>query len=361
MKPPQAYFEFLPKEPRPIVIIGAGGIVRDAHLPAYNKAEFPVWGIVNRTESRAISLATQFGISNVFQDLKSAIDNAPKHAIYDLALMPEQYVETLNSLPDNSAVLIQKPLGHNLEQARILLEICRRKNLVAAVNTQLRFAPYVQKLRKLVAQGVLGDIFDFEIRISVNTPWELFPHVFGLERLEITMHSVHYIDLIRSIFGDPDSISAITVCHPTKTEIATTRSTQIFRYKNRTLRAVIDTNHDNSFGTKYQDSFIQIQGTKGSIRIQMGLLLNYPIGEPDSFELFLSDQPDRGWETIAIDGSWFPEAFIGSMGSLHCFLEGSVSDLPTSVEDVIHTMELVESAYLSSEVEGIKLKVDEQN
>ena len=32
----------LPSDPRPIVLIGAGGIVNDAHLPAYQIAKFPV-------------------------------------------------------------------------------------------------------------------------------------------------------------------------------------------------------------------------------------------------------------------------------------------------------------------------------
>ena len=35
----------LPSQPRPIAIIGSGGIVKDAHLPAYQKAEFKVLGV----------------------------------------------------------------------------------------------------------------------------------------------------------------------------------------------------------------------------------------------------------------------------------------------------------------------------
>ena len=35
----------LPSQSRPIAIIGSGGIVKDAHLPAYQKAEFEVLGI----------------------------------------------------------------------------------------------------------------------------------------------------------------------------------------------------------------------------------------------------------------------------------------------------------------------------
>lgn len=60
MKPGElniTYKPALPLKPLPIVIIGAGGIVGDAHLPAYKKAGFEVVGITNRTRARAEKLA----------------------------------------------------------------------------------------------------------------------------------------------------------------------------------------------------------------------------------------------------------------------------------------------------------------
>ena len=46
----------LPKSPRPIICIGAGGIMRDAHLPAYKKAGFRVAGIFDLDTARAAGL-----------------------------------------------------------------------------------------------------------------------------------------------------------------------------------------------------------------------------------------------------------------------------------------------------------------
>ena len=43
----------LPSEPKKIVIIGAGGIVSDAHLPAYKKAGFEVLGIFDPQRDKA--------------------------------------------------------------------------------------------------------------------------------------------------------------------------------------------------------------------------------------------------------------------------------------------------------------------
>ena len=358
-EPAEAYTVVLPDHPRPIVMIGAGGIVKDAHLPAYRKAGFTVWGIVNRTAAKAQALADEFGIPNVFTSLSDAVTAAPADAVYDLALMPEQYPAVLDQLPDGAVVLIQKPFGQNLAEARVLLDICHRKGLVAAVNTQLRFAPYVAVARKLIAEGAIGELYDLEIRIATETPWEIFPHLLGIERLELNMHSVHYMDLVRSFLGDPDGVSATTVRNPAKPEVSNTRSTIIMRYRDRPLRVTISTNHDHGFGGTFEESFIKWEGTKGAIRAQMGLMLDYPRGGPDALDIAYTDKPELGWQPLEFQGSWFPDAFIGSMSALQRYVEGSVPELPTSVDDIMHTMAVVEAGYESQEREGIALATKE--
>ena len=349
--PAEAYRLDLPAHPRPIVMIGAGGIVRDAHLPAYAKAGFPVVAICNRTSARAQVLAERFGIPAVFDDLAEAVAAAPADAVFDIALMPEQYPDTLEALPDGAAVLIQKPFGHTLAEAAVLLEICRRKGLVAAVNTQLRFSPYVAAAREAIAAGLIGELYDVEVRVQVNTPWELFPHVLTLDRLEINMHSVHYLDLLRSFLGDPAGVSAVTARHPHTTH-ANSRSNIILHYPDRDLRVVVSTNHDHHFGEKHEESYIKWEGTGGAIRAQMGLLLDYPVGGPDELEIYRDDAAEEGWQPLAFTGSWFPDAFIGSMGALQRYLEGSVPTLPTSVDDVYRTMALVDAAHAASDAGG---------
>lgn len=350
--PSRAYTPDLPRNPRPIVILGAGGIVKDAHLPAYRKAGFPVAAIYNRTPARAQALADEYDIPLVFKRIADAVASAPEEAVFDIALMPEQYEQTLEALPDGCGVLIQKPLGNYLADTKRIVEICRRKKLCAAVNTQLRFSPYISVARAAIAGGAIGELYDLEIRVEVNTPWELFPHVLTMERLEINMHSVHYIDLIRSFIGDPERVSAVTVEHPLKNH-ANSRSDIIMHYGDRLMRAVISTNHDHHYGRKYEESFVKWEGADGAIRAQMGLLLDYPSGGEDRLEIFRNSEPDMGWQQLEFSGSWFPDAFIGSMGALHRYLEGSVPDLPTSVEDVYQTMAVVEAAYEASLSGGV--------
>jgi predicted dehydrogenase len=73
--------------------------------------------------------------------------------------------------------------------------------------------------------------------------------------------------------------------------------------------------------------------------------LNYPDGEPE--ELWLA--PKGGpWEQIPLTGSWFPDAFIGTMSNLQRFAAGEDEVLHSSVEDAWRTMALVEACYRSN-------------
>lgn len=352
LRPDSVYTLAAPASSRPIVLIGAGGIVRDAHLPAYAKAGYKVASICDLDRGRAQALADRYGIAEVYDDPREAIAQAPDDAVFDLPLMPAAQREVLELIPEGAPVLLQKPLGNTLAEGLGIREVCRRRGLVAAVNTQLRFAPYVAAARALIAAGAIGELYDMEVRVEVNTPWEMFPEVLKLDRLELNMHSVHYLDLVRSFLGDPDGVSCVTVPRP-DTDRKNTRSDIILHYRGRPVRAIVSTNHDHRFGPRHEDSFIKWEGTGGAIRAQMGLLLDYPRGGPDALEIVQDARLDEGWRPVPFEGSWFPDAFIGSMGALQRYLDGSVPTLPTGVDDVIRTIAVLEAGYAAHAAGGL--------
>lgn len=348
------YKPLLPETKQPIIIIGASGIVKDAHLPAYKMAGFEVFGITNRTMSKAHEMAKNHNIPNVFESVADAVKQAPKNAVYDITVLPDQYIEILEQLPNGAAVLIQKPMGNDYKQAKDIVAVCERKNLVAAINFQLRFASFVSAARHMIDQGLIGDLYDMEFKVTVKTPWELFPVIKQHPRLEILFHSVHYIDCIRSFLGNPKRVMARTTKHPLK-DLSSCRSTIILDYGD-TMSVKINTNHDHEFNTKHQESYIKWEGTKGAIKAKMGLLMNYPDGLPDAFEYTIAEEgKDYEWKTLNLEGSWFPEAFIGTMSNLMRFKEGSDKTLCTSVQDVLDTMKVVEACYISDSTGGVSL------
>jgi predicted dehydrogenase len=345
----------MPKKPRPIVSLGAGGIVRDAHLPAYKKAGFEVVGMFDLDRAKSSALAKQYGIKEVFSKLQETVTSVPENVIFDVAVPASAIMDILPHLPKGAAVLIQKPMGSNLKEAKAIRDLCRKKQFAAAVNFQMRYAPYVLAAKSLIERGAIGDVHDVEVRLTVNTPWYMWSFFEGIPRVEILYHSIHYLDLMRSFLGEPKGIYAKTVKHPKTQKLSSTRSTIILDYGD-TTRANIEANHGHDFGLTHQESYVKWEGTKGAIKAKIGLLLNYPKGEPDAFEYCILEQNKKPrWKSIAVKGSWFPDAFIGSMASLMRYVEGSSKVLPTHVDDAYKSMALVEAAHRSSDGGGVAI------
>jgi len=339
----------LPRRPRPIVSVGAGAIVRDAHLPAYKLAGFPLASVHDLDLERANALARDFGIPRVARSLADAVATAPDRAVFDLAVPARAVASVLAELPDGAAVLIQKPMGENIGEARAILDTCRRKRLLAAVNFQLRFAPCVVAARDLVALGAIGELHDVEVRVTCHMPWEIWTFLFGIPRMEIVYHSIHYVDLVRSFFGEPSGVFCKTVKHPKQMELASTRTGILFDYGD-VRRATITTNHGHAFGPRHQESYLKLEGTMGAIKARLGVNLDYPRGLPDALDYCQLGEGDvpGDWRSISLDGSWFPHAFVGTMASLMRRADGETSELPTAVEDAFRTMAVVEACYESS-------------
>ncbi len=352
---------------RPIVIIGAGGIVHDAHLPAYRQAGFPVAGICDLDAAKAAALARQFAIPRVYSTLAEAVRAAPPEAVFDVAVPAPALQAVVAELPAGRAALLQKPLGESLAQAQAIAALCRRRQLRAAVNFQLRYAPNVLAARDLLAGGALGQLHAMEARVNVHMPWGLWTFLARHPRVEVLYHSIHYLDLIRGFLGDPRGVYAKTIRHPATPDMGPTRSAIILDYGDQFLATVTATHH-NVFGPERQESFIRWEATRGMIIAQMGLNLDYPAGRPDTLEYAVvegdpasgSAQAKPVWHSVPLAGNWIPNAFIGTMASVMRWADDANAPAPTAVEDAVKTMAVVEAAYASSAAGGHPLDLAER-
>ncbi len=333
-----------PAAPRPIVIVGAGGIVGDAHLPAYRLAGFPVAGLYDTDGAKAAALASRFDVP-VLGSLAEAL--AVPGAVFDLALPPAAHLDVLPALPAGSAVLLQKPMGRDLAEATRILRLARDRRLTAAVNFQLRFAPMMLALADALGGGWLGRLVDVEAHLTLFTPWHLFPFLKGMPRVEIAVHSIHYLDLIRSLLGNPHGVLARTLGHPAG-ELAQTRTSAILDFSDD-VRCTLSINHDHDFGRRFQDATFRFEGTEGAALVKLGQLLDYPTGEPDALWI---TRRGGDWRQVPLEGAWFPHAFVGTMANLQRVASGEDERLVGGVEDAWHTMALVEACFRANDTPG---------
>ena len=162
-----------PSKSLPIIFIGAGGIIRNAHLPSYNKLDLNIDGVYDLNSETAKNLAKDFNIKNIYKNLDDALNN--EDVVFDIAVPADQLLSIVQKLPLNSYALLQKPMGSNVQEAEEILKTCKERNITAALNFQLRFSPMMLCLKDALNKNLLGKIVDVEFHYSYYLPWHLWP------------------------------------------------------------------------------------------------------------------------------------------------------------------------------------------
>jgi predicted dehydrogenase len=211
------------------------------------------------------------------------------------------------------------------------------------VNQQLRFDEGMAAAGAMIRAGWIGEPTTMSFTVNIATDWTAWPWLVSSERLEIMYHSIHYLDTIRAILGDPVRVFATGSRAPGQVARGETRtiSTLVF---DGDVRAVLHVTHENR--SRDPEALFRIDGSEGAIKGTLGLLYDYPHGRPDTLEVFSRVLPTDGWLPYPVTGRWLPDAFGAPMASvLRSIATGQLPE--TSAHDNVRTVELVHALYES--------------
>jgi predicted dehydrogenase len=325
-----------------IGIVGAGGIVNYAHLPAYRKAGFKVVGITDRNREQAERTAKDHGIAKVYATVDDLL-RQPEVEIVDIAVYPSEQVNIVEQAAAASKhLLCQKPFADEYAKAVRSVELAERAKVKIAVNQQMRWDAGIRCSRLLMDDGWLGTPTYGAIQVHCKTDWSLWPWIYQGKHVEIMFHSIHYIDSLRYLLGDPAYVFTSGSRAPGETTQAETKTLTTWEYTSG-LQVLIDVCH-----TSWQDdayAIFRFEGTEGVIKGTIGLMYNYPTGRPDTLE-FMSKRNPGYWFSARLDSMWIPDAFVGPMASLMRAIE-SDSEPETSGRDNLRTLQVMFAEYRS--------------
>src|SRR2546425_8073108 len=88
------------------------------------------------------------------------------------------------ALQNGKHVFVEKPFTSTTQQAEELIELAERKNLKIMVDHTFLFTGAVRKIRELIDEGVLGDLYYYDstrvnlglFQHDVSVVWDLAPH-----------------------------------------------------------------------------------------------------------------------------------------------------------------------------------------
>ncbi|MEO3751128.1 extracellular solute-binding protein [Streptomyces sp. B6B3] len=344
----------LPERPRPIGIVGAGAIVRAGHLPAYRAAGLPVVAIADLDADAARRVAGAFGIPTVYRSADELIAD-PEVEVVDIAVTANTQAPIVRAaLRAGKPVLAQKPLTEDLSEAVDLVAEAAAAGVPLAVNQQMRWDPVVAGTRALIDAGWFGRLAGGAFDIDVLTDWSLWPNLLRTPRLEYFNHSIHYVDALRHLFGDPVAVTATTARFPGQRARGESRTFTVYEYT-EDLVVVVNSEHNNWSSTPR--AVLRCQGTEGRSEGYLGSLYDYPQGRPDVLE-FVSRNHLPGHRLIReFDERWIPDAFAGPMADLQrACAEGR--EPAVSGRDNLTTLRLVHAAYRAAQ-EGRRVPLAE--
>ncbi|KAA2315072.1 gfo/Idh/MocA family oxidoreductase [Pseudooceanicola sediminis] len=326
--------------------IGAGMIMADCHLAAYDSAGFPVVAIASRTKSHAQAVADRWSIGKVHDTPEDLIADTDVE-IVDIAYPPDlqpALIRQALAAPHVKAILAQKPLALSLEEARALRDEAAAAGKLLSVNQNMRYDQSMQVLKQLLDSGTLGDPVFAQIDMHAIPHWQGFLQ--GYDRLTLANMSVHHLDALRFLFGDPEEVTCVTRTDP-RTEFAHTDGIVVttLRFASGLLALSTEDVWSGPRAEGYQDDqhiTWRVEGTRGAAKGSIG----WPTGAASTLSYNSIDDTGGKWVSPTWDTMWFPDAFVGVMEQLQYALHAGTQPV-LNVADNVRTMALVEAAYLS--------------
>ena len=195
------------KRPVGIAIIGTGawsGAVGPVMLKSQKVKLVTCFDTIPE-KRRAFSEKFGCDQENRFEDVLNRDDVEGVHLTSPNALHAEQ---TLVAAEHGKHVFVEKPIANTMEDARRMIEACRRSQVVLMVGHHLRRLAGFRKVKELIEQGVIGKPIQVEGNFSQNLGFALTPESFrwrgddsGCPAGSLMTLGIHHADVFNYLFG----------------------------------------------------------------------------------------------------------------------------------------------------------------
>jgi predicted dehydrogenase len=142
-------------------VVGLGSISQVAVLPAFaNSKKARLIAVVSGDKAKAAKYAQQFGASQActYDEFSRCLENPQIQAVYIATPQGEHEKYAIAAAKAGKHVLCEKPLAATVQQARRMVDTCRRHSVLFMTAYRKYFEPSSVMLKKMITSGELGRI-----------------------------------------------------------------------------------------------------------------------------------------------------------------------------------------------------------
>ena len=199
-------------------VIGCGAIAQLVHLPAYRDLEkAELVAVADVDAKRAEDTAKKFGAKYWYSDYKQLLAREDIDAVSICTpnfLHCEQAVAAAEA---QKSVLLEKPMAVTLEECDQIIDACKKARVKLMIGFNSRFEAVNQKVKKLLEDGTIGNIFQIRCLSAYSGPYDFWPAVtdwfYDSTKVGggvLIDAGIHYIDMVRWFMGDKAEVAEVT-------------------------------------------------------------------------------------------------------------------------------------------------------
>jgi len=181
--------------------IAGTGFIGPAHLEALRRNNIKVSGLAEETPDLCRQKAAELGITTAYASFQDMIADPVITVVHLATPNYLHFPQAQAALMAGKHVICEKPLSMNSVESKQLVNLAAEKNLVNAINFNLRFYPIALHARSLVQSGELGTVYSIHgsylqdwLLLETDWNWRLEPGLGGTLRAVADIGS-HWLDL----------------------------------------------------------------------------------------------------------------------------------------------------------------------
>jgi predicted dehydrogenase len=312
---PTVYRPRLPEDRRRfgIAFIGCGSVVRKWHLPHYQANGLHVVGLWDRDATAIECTLKQHADLRAYESIEALLDD-PAIAVVDIATTVTGRAQLIRqALFAGKHVLAQKPLCRNAEELIWLREaVAAAPKVQLAVNFNGRWAPPWRVSTELIRNGAIGEIIAITHLHDFSMSWQPDIERHGSPLFLLFDYMIHWADISLTWLANPRSVK-VWAHVVTREEPAPERLTSQVAWLNFTSDdGTSVTITSVAAARRYSGHPFIVHGTRGTLRGAVDSPVSGDYVEIDDGNVV---------ERPTLEGNWFPDGFVGSMGELLLALE----------------------------------------
>ncbi len=177
-------------------------------------ADVELVGLCEKDAQKGAEVAAIYGVPGHYGDLDDLLSQK-RPDLVDIVVPPSAHLEVITRLVEEDvAISCQKPFCGGLEGGRKAVALARNRGRVLAVHENFRFQPWYREIKRLLDEGLLGDVYQvsFRLRPGDGQGPEAYldrqPYFQRMKRFLIHETAIHLIDCFRFLLGEPSGLFA---------------------------------------------------------------------------------------------------------------------------------------------------------